>query len=62
MFARAHHRAFRPTDFNYKHDAKHTTMFVTAQLWKGSADEYLLAQLDEILTHPKTRESALYFC
>ncbi|KAJ3555131.1 hypothetical protein NM688_g2748 [Phlebia brevispora] len=33
------HEALRPTDFNYKHDAKHTSVFVTAQLWTGNSDE-----------------------
>ena len=44
------YRAFRPTQFNYMHDAKHTTMFVVAQLWNGSLDEYLLGYLEDILT------------
>ncbi|KAI0917842.1 hypothetical protein AcV5_002680 [Taiwanofungus camphoratus] len=39
------HEASRPTDFSYKHDAKHMSMFVVAQLWKGDAEEQLVNEL-----------------
>ncbi|OCH96338.1 hypothetical protein OBBRIDRAFT_787420 [Obba rivulosa] len=43
------HEACRPTDFTYKHDAKHISMFVVAQLWP-SDDADILQAVQERLT------------
>ncbi|KAH9943814.1 transcription factor IIIC subunit delta N-term-domain-containing protein [Amylocystis lapponica] len=47
------HEASRPTDFSYKHDAKHVSMFVVAQLWSEDDDERILRDLKERITGAK---------
>lgn len=42
-----HSRATRPTDFSYKHDAKHVSTFVVAPLWEEDNDERVLVDLAE---------------
>lgn len=37
-------------DFAYKHDAKHTSMVVLAQLWAGDSDDFLMDYLDAAVT------------
>ncbi|KAK7056379.1 hypothetical protein VNI00_002933 [Paramarasmius palmivorus] len=39
------HEASRPTDFSYKHDAKHNSMFVVARLWDDLTDEAFLRHI-----------------
>jgi general transcription factor 3C protein 4 len=42
-------RACRPTDFSYKHDAKHNSVFLVARLWDDDDDEVLLQNLFDLL-------------
>ncbi|GJE86983.1 transcription factor IIIC subunit delta N-term-domain-containing protein [Phanerochaete sordida] len=44
------HEGLRPTDFSYKHDAKHTSMLVTAQLWNGKNDDQVVQNISDILS------------
>ena len=44
-------RASRPTDFSYKHDAKHISTVVVAQLWDEDVDERVLCDLAERVGH-----------
>ncbi|EPT00974.1 hypothetical protein FOMPIDRAFT_1121318 [Fomitopsis schrenkii] len=39
------HESCRPTDFSYKHDARHTCMLVVAKLWDAEWKTCLLADL-----------------
>ncbi|TFK36254.1 transcription factor IIIC subunit delta N-term-domain-containing protein [Crucibulum laeve] len=51
------HEASRPSDFSYKHDAKHNNTLVLAQMWEESSDEAdtaLLQDLQEVLDGAKT--------
>ncbi|KAF8962108.1 transcription factor IIIC subunit delta N-term-domain-containing protein [Flammula alnicola] len=43
----------RPSDFSYKHDAKHSSMLVVAQMWE-SEDDDLLQELEILLNNVKT--------
>ncbi|KAF5309828.1 hypothetical protein D9619_010322 [Psilocybe cf. subviscida] len=45
--------ASRPSDFSYKHDAKHSSMFVVAQMWDGVDDDGLLRTLEALLADAK---------
>ncbi|TFK90124.1 hypothetical protein K466DRAFT_638963 [Polyporus arcularius HHB13444] len=45
------YEASRPTDFSYKHDAKHISTFVVAQLWDEDLDERVLSGLAERVGH-----------
>lgn len=38
-------RSCRPTDFSYKHDARHTCMLVVAKLWDADWEDWLLESL-----------------
>ncbi|KAF8884432.1 putative zinc-finger of transcription factor IIIC complex-domain-containing protein, partial [Gymnopilus junonius] len=44
----------RPSDFSYKHDAKHSSMLVVAQMWEDEDDERVLRRLGEVLGSAKT--------
>ncbi|KAF4621633.1 hypothetical protein D9613_012593 [Agrocybe pediades] len=44
----------RPSDFSYKHDAKHCSTLIAAQIWKDDDDDYLLRNLGELLDTIKT--------
>ncbi|OJT11221.1 hypothetical protein TRAPUB_12265 [Trametes pubescens] len=37
----------RPTDFSYKHDAKHISTLVVAQMWQENRDERIIEELAE---------------
>ncbi|KAF8876936.1 transcription factor IIIC subunit delta N-term-domain-containing protein [Infundibulicybe gibba] len=41
--------ASRPSDFSYKHDAKHNSTLILAQLWDSERDNVFLAELKSIL-------------
>ncbi|KAI0741644.1 transcription factor IIIC subunit delta N-term-domain-containing protein [Daedaleopsis nitida] len=41
------YEATRPTDFSYKHDAKHVSTLVVAQLWDEDIDERVLVDIAE---------------
>ncbi|PPQ96911.1 hypothetical protein CVT26_005897 [Gymnopilus dilepis] len=43
----------RPSDFSYKHDAKHSSMLVVAQMWDDEDDELILGRLVEVLALSK---------
>lgn len=45
-------RSSRPSDFSYKHDAKHSSTLVVAQLWERD-DSSILQDLDVLLTTVK---------
>ncbi|KAI0695325.1 putative zinc-finger of transcription factor IIIC complex-domain-containing protein [Cerioporus squamosus] len=45
------YEASRPTDFSYKHDAKHICTFVVAQLWDEDLDDRVLGELAERVGH-----------
>ncbi|KAF9004682.1 transcription factor IIIC subunit delta N-term-domain-containing protein [Cyathus striatus] len=47
------HEASRPADFSYKHDARHNSMLVVAQMWDGVNDDELLKNLTIILANAK---------
>ncbi|GBE86530.1 hypothetical protein SCP_0904090 [Sparassis crispa] len=47
------HESCRPTDFSYKYDAKHVSMFVMARLWVGPSDEEVLRDLSERIMSAK---------
>ncbi|KIP09279.1 hypothetical protein PHLGIDRAFT_505344 [Phlebiopsis gigantea 11061_1 CR5-6] len=44
------HEAIQPNDFSYKHDAKHSHIIVTAQLWDGKSDDDILADIHTALS------------
>ncbi|KAF5383669.1 hypothetical protein D9615_003787 [Tricholomella constricta] len=47
--------ASRPSDFSYKHDAKHSSTLLVAGLWDDlNADDALLCELEEVLNGAKT--------
>ncbi len=46
-------RSSRPSDFSYKHDAKHSSTLVVAQLWERD-DSSILQDLDVLLTTVKS--------
>ncbi|KAI1793486.1 transcription factor IIIC subunit delta N-term-domain-containing protein [Ganoderma leucocontextum] len=41
------YEAYRPTDFSYKHDAKHISTLLVAQLWHENIDNRVVADLAE---------------
>jgi general transcription factor 3C protein 4 len=47
-------RASRPSDFSYKHDAKHNSMFMVAKAWDDTDDEALVLELTQVLDGAKT--------
>ncbi|KDQ23808.1 hypothetical protein PLEOSDRAFT_1097980 [Pleurotus ostreatus PC15] len=51
-------RSCRPADFSYKHEAKHTSMLVVAQLFPESDDDAFLAELDDLLKNCKFSDGA----
>ncbi|KAI0831996.1 putative zinc-finger of transcription factor IIIC complex-domain-containing protein [Trametes gibbosa] len=55
------YEASRPTDFSYKHDAKHVSTLVVAQMWQADIDERVLQELAERVGHPASgfRETSL---
>ncbi|RDB16625.1 hypothetical protein Hypma_002848 [Hypsizygus marmoreus] len=46
--------ASRPSDFSYKHDAKHSSTLIVARTWDDENDEALLHDLAEVLDGVKT--------
>jgi len=46
-------RASRPSDFSYKHDAKHNSMFMTAKAWDDTDDDAFIQELSEVLNSAK---------
>ncbi|KAJ7312923.1 putative zinc-finger of transcription factor IIIC complex-domain-containing protein [Mycena albidolilacea] len=47
------HEASRPADFSYKHDAKHTSIFLVARMWDDTDDEALLQDLTNVLQNSR---------
>ncbi|KAJ7843105.1 putative zinc-finger of transcription factor IIIC complex-domain-containing protein [Mycena olivaceomarginata] len=47
------HEACRPADFSYKHDAKHTSIFLVARMWDDTDDEALLQDLTNVLQYSR---------
>jgi general transcription factor 3C protein 4 len=54
-------RACRPTDFSYKHEAKHNSMLVSAQLWGDVEDRAIIDNLSRILIAAKSGETPEFF-
>ncbi|KAI5121645.1 hypothetical protein M0805_001172 [Coniferiporia weirii] len=49
------HESSQPTDFSYKHDAKHNSMLVLARLWNDPlSNENLLKQIREVFERPRS--------
>ncbi|KAI8969373.1 putative zinc-finger of transcription factor IIIC complex-domain-containing protein [Trametes punicea] len=48
------YEASRPTDFSYKHDAKHMSTMVVAQIWDEDLDERVIQTLAECIGHSKS--------
>jgi hypothetical protein len=46
-------RASRPSDFSYKHDAKHNSTFMVAKAWDDTDDDAFLQELSEVLNEAK---------
>lgn len=44
----------RPSDFSYKHDAKHSNMLIVARMWDEHNDELYLYKLSRLLNTVKT--------
>ncbi|KAK7687789.1 hypothetical protein QCA50_009008 [Cerrena zonata] len=51
------HEHTRPTDFDYKHDAKHVSSFVVAELWQEATDESVLTGLEHLTSSIKVSTS-----
>lgn len=47
-------RASTSSDFQYKHDAQHNLMFLTAQIWNDSDDEVLCEEFISAFTAANT--------
>lgn len=47
-------RTSRPSDFSYKHDAKHSNMLIVAQMWEEHNDEMFFHKLSMLLDTVKT--------
>ena len=47
-------RSSRPSDFSYKHDAKHSNMLIVAHMWDEHNDELYLHKLSRLLNTVKT--------
>ncbi|KAG6898898.1 hypothetical protein C0993_003000 [Termitomyces sp. T159_Od127] len=52
--------ASRPSDFSYKHDAKHNSTLLVSSLWNDSDDDSLVNELQEMLDEAKTSTSFPY--
>lgn len=50
-------RACRPTDFSYKHEAKHSCMLVVTQLWDETREQNIPHHLAEILISAKSGDT-----
>lgn len=50
----------RPSDFSYKHEAKHNSTLVVAELWEdeGNSDDLLLENLTSLLKYAKACRSS----
>ncbi|KAH8110999.1 transcription factor IIIC subunit delta N-term-domain-containing protein [Phellopilus nigrolimitatus] len=49
------HEGCQPTDFSYKHDARHNSMLVVASLWNNpQANESLLTLVKTTFEHPRS--------
>ncbi|GLB40900.1 putative transcription factor IIIC subunit delta N-term [Lyophyllum shimeji] len=46
--------AARPSDFSYKHEAKHQSTLVVSRLWDDDDDDAFIHDLDEVLNGAKT--------
>ena len=47
-------RTANPSDFSYKHDAKHSSMLIAAQMWEDAEDDALLERLANTLNGIRT--------
>ena len=47
-------RTANPSDFSYKHDAKHSSMLIVAQMWEDAEDDVLLERLANTLNGIRT--------
>ncbi|KAF4586205.1 hypothetical protein EYR38_010479 [Pleurotus pulmonarius] len=52
------HESCRPSDFSYKHEAKHTSMLAVTQLFPESGDDAFLADLEDLLRNCKVSDGA----
>ncbi|KZT70773.1 hypothetical protein DAEQUDRAFT_810373 [Daedalea quercina L-15889] len=50
------HESCRPTDFSYKHDARHNCMLVVARLWDIEWENHLLSTVQHLITNVRTGE------
>ncbi|KAL5531750.1 hypothetical protein ACEPAG_4627 [Sanghuangporus baumii] len=49
------HETCRPTDFSYKHEAKHNSMLVVARLWQNPKEhDFLLSYLSRAFERPRS--------
>ncbi|KAG7450657.1 uncharacterized protein BT62DRAFT_984993 [Guyanagaster necrorhizus] len=53
------HEASRTADFSYKHDARHQSMFMVAQIWDQSSHNNILQALEHTLNSAKAYTSPL---
>jgi general transcription factor 3C protein 4 len=47
-------RACRPSDFSYKHDARHVSRLVAAQMWAEDADVDVLVRLQHLFAEERS--------
>jgi len=47
-------RTANPSDFSYKHDAKHSSMLIVAEMWEDDEDDVLLEGLANTLNGIRT--------
>ena len=47
-------RTANPSDFSYKHDAKHSSMLIVAQMWEDAEGDVLLERLANTLNGIRT--------
>ncbi|KAF4568389.1 hypothetical protein EYR36_010400 [Pleurotus pulmonarius] len=52
------HESCRPSDFSYKHEAKHTSMLIVTRLFPESGDDAFLADLEDLLRNCKVSDGA----
>lgn len=50
----SHIRTANPSDFSYKHDAKHSSMLIVARMWEDDEDDVLLEGLANTLNGVRT--------
>ena len=53
-FVKSLFRVSRPSDFSYKHDAKHNSKLVVSKIWDDANDDELLDELARVINSVKT--------